>query len=57
MILVCSAKHEFNTEDMGHRVEYGDYAMRVGGRCPMVMSYDRMSGTKYCRRILKGRSK
>ena len=53
MILVCSAGHRFDLSNIGVRVSFGDNALRVGGRCPMVMEYDRMTGTKYCRRVLK----
>jgi hypothetical protein len=53
MQLRCSAGHIFNTADISHRVTYGDDRMVVGGQCPMVMEYDRMSGTKYCRRVLR----
>ncbi len=53
MLLRCSAGHIVDTNDVGHRITYGDNRMVVGGRCPMVMSYDRMEGTRYCRRILR----
>jgi hypothetical protein len=53
MILVCSRGHEFNTENIGHRVTWGDNRLIKGGRCPMLMSYDRMSGSTYCQRVLK----
>ena len=57
MILVCSRGHRFDTTDIGHQVEWGSNRLRVGGRCPMEMSYDRMSGSTYCRRILHEPSK
>lgn len=48
MILRCSRGHEFDTvRDVWH----GN--LRDGGRCPMEMSYDRMDGSTYCRRILR----
>ena len=52
MILVCSRGHKFDTDDIGHRVEWGDNRLEVGGRCPMLIEYNRMSGSKYCRRVL-----
>lgn len=53
MKLTCSRGHIFNTSDVGHRVTFGDNRLVPGGRCPMVMSYDRMSGNSYCGRVLK----
>lgn len=47
MKLVCSRGHEFDTSRPLHR------HLRVGDRCPMEMSYDRLDGSTYCRRILK----
>ena len=52
MILVCSRGHKFDTTNIGHRVELGDNRLVVGGRCPMLMDYDRLSGSTYCRRVL-----
>lgn len=52
MILTCSRGHKFDTTDIGHRVEWGDSRLRVGGRCPMLMSYDRIGGSTYCGRVL-----
>ncbi len=52
MILVCSRGHQFDTTDIGHRVQWGDNRLVEGGRCPMLMSYDRMGGSVYCRRVL-----
>lgn len=52
MILVCSRGHKFDTENSSHRITWGDHRLIVGGRCPMLMEYDRMSGSEYCRRVL-----
>ena len=52
MILVCSRGHKFDTTDIGHRAEWGDNRLRAGGRCPMLMDYDRLCGCRYCRRVL-----
>lgn len=52
MILVCSRGHKFDSDYIGHRVSFGDNNLHVGARCPMIMEYDRMSGTVYCRRVL-----
>jgi hypothetical protein len=52
MTLVCSRGHRFDTTDIGQRVSFGDNHLVVGARCPMVMSYDRMTGTEYCRMVL-----
>jgi hypothetical protein len=51
MILYCSGKHVWDTMDMQTRLTHN--SMKVGGRCPGLMSYDRMSGSTYCRRVLK----
>jgi hypothetical protein len=53
MILACSAGHEWETDHIQTRMNHGDLKPR--DRCPMLMSYDRMSGSTYCRRILKER--
>ena len=48
MKLRCSAGHEYDTEAvtaLGNPSE--------GERCPMELSYDRMHGSKYCRRVLR----
>ncbi len=50
MILVCSRGHKFDTNDSQDSF-YHPY-VKDGTRCPMLMSYDRMSGSEYCRRIL-----
>jgi hypothetical protein len=47
MILVCSRGCEWDTRDPRNR------HLKPGMRCPNVLSYDRMNGTTYCRRILK----
>ena len=57
MKLVCSHGHRFDTSNIEHRVAWGDNRLAIGGRCPMVMAYDRLSGTSYCRRVLKKASK
>lgn len=47
MILVCSRGCKFDTtRPFSGRLKPGD-------RCPMVLSYDRMRGSTYCRRILR----
>lgn len=53
--LVCSRGHVWKTDTVGDRFTHGD--KKAGDRCPMVMAYDRMSGTTYCRRILKPEQK
>ena len=50
MILTCSRGHKFDTDDLQTNIHHD--SLKVGGRCPMEMSYDRMSGSTYCRRIL-----
>jgi hypothetical protein len=54
MILVCSRGCVWNTNDLQTRMNHGD--LKPGQRCPMVISYDRMSGSTYCQRILKEKS-
>ena len=51
MILVCSRGHVIDTKNIGHTVAYGQKI--PGDRCPVVMTYSIMSGTTYCRRILR----
>ena len=53
MILVCSAGHKFNTDDMGDRIECGDEHLIENGKCPALLSHDIMSGNTRCRRKLK----
>ena len=53
MKLICSRGHEFDTENSSHRMTWGDNRLIAGGRCPMLMDYDRMSGSTYCGRVLK----
>lgn len=49
MKLKCSRNHEYDTSnDL-----YGHNFLKIKDRCPMVMTYDVMSGTGYCRRILQ----
>lgn len=48
MILRCSRGCEFDTE---HDIFRG--YLRPGDRCPNELSYDVMSGSTYCRRILR----
>jgi len=44
----CSRFHLYiPSQDLMH----GDIVFKK--RCPMVMSYDRMSGSSYCRRVIK----
>ena len=45
--LICSRGCTFDTKKPFHR------HLEPGMRCPMDLSYDRMSGTTYCGRILK----
>lgn len=45
--LRCSRGCEFSTENIWHR------DLKKGMSCPMVINYNRMSGTTYCRRILR----
>lgn len=47
MKLSCSRGHEFDT---AHPFFCN---LRVGDRCPMEMTYDRIGGSTYCRRVLK----
>ena len=47
MILECSAGHKFDTSHPYYR------HLRIGDRCPMELSYDRLTGSKYCRRKLR----
>ena len=55
--LICSRGHILDPTNVSQRVAYGDNRLVVGGRCPMVMSYDRMQGSTYCQRVLKKVSK
>ncbi len=51
MLLICSRGHLYDKTNLfyGH--------LREGMRCPMLMSYNRMDGGRYCRRILKEKKK
>lgn len=51
MILVCSAGHEWNTDDFQTRFYHPQ--LKAGGRCPAELSYDRLYGSQYCRRVLR----
>jgi len=53
MKLECSRGHKLDSSNMGHRIAFGDNRLIPGGRCPMLMSYNRLDGSTYCRRILK----
>ena len=53
MRLICSRGHVLDTTDVSHRVSFGDNRLVLGGRCPMLMSYDRLHGSTYCGRVLK----
>jgi hypothetical protein len=53
MKLICSAGHEFDSNNMSQRISYGDDRLRVGGRCPALLAYDRLSGSRYCGRLLR----
>ncbi|MDD4873901.1 MAG: hypothetical protein PHE15_02860 [Dehalococcoidales bacterium] len=46
MILECSRGHRFDTESISYR------DLKEGDRCPVEISYDRMTGLTYCRRVL-----
>lgn len=48
MILICSRGHEYDTE----RWPWWSH-LRPGKRCPAELNYDRMTGSTYCRRVLK----
>ena len=48
MKLICSREHLFNTNK-----DIWNKELKSGDRCPMVISYDRMSGVKRCKRILR----
>lgn len=47
VILQCSHGHKYSTKNVWHK------HFIEGMRCPMTISYDRLSGSTYCRRILK----
>ncbi len=48
MKIQCSRGHEFDTKKISTLGQ-----PREGDRCPMELSYDRMSGSRYCGRILR----
>lgn len=50
-ILICSAGHIYNPNNISHVWWKG--LRTIEGKCPEVMSYDRMTGTKRCNRKLK----
>lgn len=50
MKLICSAGHLYDTENISHVWWRGE--RKCGGNCPEVMSYDRMNGTRRCKRRL-----
>lgn len=45
--LKCTRGCHFDTEHPWHRY------LKPGDRCPNVLTYDRMSGTTYCRRVIR----
>lgn len=47
MLLICSRGHSFDTTHPFNRY------LRPGDRCPMLMRYDRIGGSTYCRRVLR----
>lgn len=51
MIIECSNGHRFDISTFEGRMQCGD--KRPGDRCGVCTSYDRMSGSKYCGRVLK----
>ena len=52
LIVKCSAGHKYDLSLMATRFMHGD--PKEGGRCPMVLSYDRLcGGSKTCRRVLR----
>lgn len=50
-ILICSRGHIWKTKTLADRFAHG--GKKDGDRCPMVMAYDRVDGTRYCGRVLK----
>ena len=50
-LLICSLGHLYNPNSVMDTWWKG--LRKEGGKCPEVMSYDRMKGTKKCNRILK----
>jgi len=51
LVLVCSSGHVFDLSDFQTKF-YHPY-IAPGKKCPMEISYDRMNGSKYCRRKLR----
>lgn len=51
MILVCSRGHEFDMDKWEDRYYWG--TLVPGQRCPQILAYERMSGSQYCRRVLR----
>lgn len=49
--LICSRAHIFYMD--GLEYEYFYRELKEGDECPMEISYDKVNGSKYCRRILK----
>jgi len=47
MKLVCSRGHIYDNTTLFNQ------HLKAGDRCPMELSYDRLSGSTYCRRKLK----
>jgi len=51
-IVRCSAGHEYDLSLLATRFLHGD--PKEGGRCPMILSYDKLcGGSKTCRRVLR----
>lgn len=51
MIIECSNGHRFDLSNLAGRAQCGD--RRPGDRCGVCVEYDRISGSTYCRRVLK----
>lgn len=51
MKIECSAGHKYDISTLAGRMQCGD--RKPGQRCGMVLTYDRMYGSTYCRRILR----
>lgn len=50
-ILICSLGHIYNPNSL--MCTWWKGFRKEGGKCPEVINYDRMKGTKKCNRVLK----
>jgi hypothetical protein len=50
MKLKCSANHRIDTRQISMS---GSMGKKPGDKCGIILTYDRMTGTKYCQRRLK----